>query len=112
VSLLWIFGLGSGSPAALPQLAARVTPRARLAASGHEIFGIVQSMAGDRLVVVKRTGDIVVVDASLAIAKDQFAEPSVGHAVVARGTYDALGALQADTLLHAKDNPDICLPDR
>ena len=109
---LAIFGLSTGPAAVLPQVAAHAVPRAPLALGQHEIFGIVRSIAGNTVIVVKRTGEVVVVDATEASSKFRFAEPTVGHALIARGTYGARGVFAADAIMHAKDNPRIWLPDR
>lgn len=109
---LAIFGVSAGPAAPLAQIALRPAPRAQLAAGEHEIYATVLEMYGTTLLVEKRNGDRVYVDASEAERKFRLAEPSVGHALIARGRYDSSGVLRADTLLHAKDNRQIWLPDR
>jgi len=108
---LAIFGLGSGTAAHLPQTHV-VDMRTQLAAGQHEIFGMVKAMTGERLTVVRRDGSTLIVDASAADRHYRMAEPSVGRALIARGAFDALGILHADTILHALQNPKMWQPDR
>ena len=65
-----------------------------------------------QLAVEKRDGSTVTVDTTLAEAKFRMAEPSIGHALLARGAYNADGVFEANTLLHAKDSRAMWYPDR
>ena len=86
---------------------------ARQARKGeHEIYGEVRAINDAKLTVEKRDGSMVTVDASPAQAKFRKAEPSIGHALLARGTYDGQGVLIANTILHAKPNPRMWYGDR
>jgi hypothetical protein len=78
----------------------------------HEVFGTVLSIAKGSLVLAKRNGARLTVDTGAAIRTLQFAEPTVGHGVLVRGTYKPDGAMTAETVLHAKDNARMWQPDR
>ncbi len=108
---LAIFGLGAAAPVALPPVA-YVDMRPKLAPGSHEIYGTVRSVSGNTIVIAKRTGEVVVIDATEAASKFRYAEPSVGHALIARGTYGERGVFKADTIMHAKNNPRIWFADR
>ena len=69
-------------------------------------------MKAGNIVIAKRTGDELHIDASLAQKASRFAEPTVGHALIARGTFDKSGVLQANIILHAKDSPALWPSDR
>jgi len=112
---LAIFGLG-GSPAtahgtAAPEIRASEMDVA-LQTGQHEIFGTVQAIDGSTIRVLKRTGELITVDAASAFANFQAAPPSVGHGILVRGLFDAAGILHAETLLHAKDERTMWPPDR
>jgi hypothetical protein len=108
---LAIFGLGTGQAAALPRVAT-VDMRVPLAPGQHEFSGIVRKIDGARILVQRRNGILVTIDATLAVKNFQFAAPGVGHAVLARGSFDEKGVMHVDTLQHAKDNPALWQPDR
>ena len=108
---LAIFGLG-GSPGALPATRFAKPMAAVLPGGQHEIWGTVRAIDGAMLTVEQRNGDTVMVDDAPAFRKFQAAEPSVGHAVLARGTIDKAGVFHANILLHAKDAPALWQPDR
>lgn len=110
---LAIFGLGTAAAvSALPTPKPPVDMRAKLATGEHEIYGTVRAINNAKLTVEKRDGSTITVDASRAKARFRMAEPSVGHALLARGTYDGEGVFIANTILHAKDNPAMWYPDR
>jgi hypothetical protein len=108
---LSIFGLGKGAPAALPHPAAP-DMRAKLAPGQHEIYGTIRGINGDTLTVQKRDGSMLTVDASGAAEKYARAEPKIGKALVARGSFSLSAVLMADTVLHAKSSPAMWHPDR
>jgi hypothetical protein len=108
---LAIFGLSSAAAAKAP-FATRVAEPAPLFAGQHEIFGTVHAIDGATIVVQKRDGTLVTIDASQAAKDHNLAPVSVGHGVVARGTYNAAGAMAASVVLHAKDHMTAWLPDR
>jgi hypothetical protein len=109
---LAIYGLGTGAVVKAPLIAAKSPLRARLAPGHHEVFGTVVHQDGAELTVAKRDGDLVAVDGTEAFALSRAAEPSVGHGIIVRGIFGPGGVLQADTLLHAKDNPALWPADR
>jgi hypothetical protein len=107
---LSIFGLGNGAPAPLSKI---IVPnmRVKLAPGEHEIYGTVKAIDGVKLTMQKRDGSTLVVDSSRAEAQHAKAQPQVGKALVARGTYSA-GVMEASAVLHAKSNPAMWYPDR
>jgi outer membrane protein assembly factor BamB len=108
---LSIFGLSNGPAAALPH----VTPpnmRVKLGGGEHEIYGTVKAIDGAKMTVQKRDGSTLTVDASRAEAAHAKAQPEVGKALVARGTYSPSGVMDASAVLHAKNNPTMWYPDR
>lgn len=109
--MLTIFGTGAKKGMSLPEvrIAAMQVP---LAEGQHEIFGTVRSITGAVITVAKRDGEMLRVDATDAMKGFRFAQPRVGHALVARGRYTQAGVLKAKTLLHAKDNPGLWPEDR
>jgi hypothetical protein len=108
---LAIFGLGTGPAAALPRVIAP-NMRVKLGAGEHEIYGTVRAIDGAKLTVQKRDGSTLIVDASSAEAQHAKAQPEIGKALVARGAYSAAGVLEANAVLHAKNNPAMWYPDR
>jgi outer membrane protein assembly factor BamB len=108
---LSIFGLGKGAAAALPHVAAP-NMRVKLGAGEHEIYGTVKAIDGAKLTVQKRDGSTLIVDVSRAEAQHAKAQPQIGKALVARGTYSSAGVMQASAALHAKNNPAMWYPDR
>jgi|HubBroStandDraft_1064217.scaffolds.fasta_scaffold09864_3 hypothetical protein len=109
---LAIYGLGAGAGVKAPLIAAKTPVRVPLAKDHHEVFGTVVHQEGAELTVAKRNGDLIAVDGTEAFALSRAAQPSVGHGIIVRGTYGASGVLEADTLLHAKDNPALWPADR
>lgn len=108
---LAIFGLSSASAATIPALAATAA-LAPLPRGMHELYGIVRAIDGAMLLVETRTGSRVKIDDSLAAKEFHMAEPSVGNAVLARGTFNGADVLQAEWLLHAKKRPAMWPADR
>ena len=93
---LAIFGLGTSGAAIVARTAAVVkTP-------GHQLFGTIRSIDGERFALETRTGQSVTVDASKAMQEHKSVPPVVNSNVLVRGDYDASGVLQANTILHAK----------
>jgi hypothetical protein len=79
----------------------------------HQIYGTVQAMDGDTLLLRRRGGSTVKVDMAAARRNFMVAEPAVGKAALVRGdTYDAAGRLVAGFVLHAKKNPALWGEDR
>jgi hypothetical protein len=108
---LTIFGLGGSREATLPAIR-HVDMRVPLAQGEHEIYGTVESMKGATIMLRKRGGEQLRLDATDARRSSRFAEPAMGHGLMARGTFDAAGVLQADVIGHAKDHPAMWPADR
>jgi hypothetical protein len=108
---LTIFGPGGTKMAHLPHIHV-VDTRPNLAPGEHEIYGTVRSMKAANIVVAKRGGDELRIDATQAQKTYHFAEPAVGHALIARGTIEKSGVMQASAILHAKDSPALWPSDR
>jgi hypothetical protein len=109
--MLTIFGTGANKDVSIPSVKID-DMQVPLAPGEHEVYGVVQSIKGTTIIVTQRRGELLRVDATHAKKNFRFAAPSVGHALVARGTYTKAGVLDADSLLHAKDNPAIWPADR
>lgn len=109
--MLTILGPGASGKLALPKIR-HVDMRMPLAAGEHEIYATMRSMKGTTLTVEKRDGQTLRLDATDAKRLKRFAEPSVGHALIARGTFDKSGVLQASIVLHAKDHSALWPADR
>jgi hypothetical protein len=108
---LSIYGLGTGPAAVAPAIRTNAI-RTALPDGQHEISGTVQNIEGSTIMIVNRAGDLIKVDAASAFANFKAAPPSVGHGILVRGTIDEAGVLNAETVLHAKDNPAMWQPDR
>jgi hypothetical protein len=52
------------------------------------------------------------IDYTLAAKNYRMAQPSVGKALLARGTIDATGVMHADAIQHARQSSKMWLPDR
>jgi hypothetical protein len=109
--MLTIFGPGGSKKAVLPAIR-HTDMRVALAPGEHEIYGTVRSMEGNAIVVAKRNGEPLRIDASEARRVSHYAPASLGHALIARGTYDKSGALLADTILHAVNHSAMWPQDR
>jgi len=108
---LSIFGLGASSPASLPKVKT-VSMRVPLAAGEHEVFGMVKSIVGNTVTIARRGGGLLSIDYTLAAKNYRMAQPSVGKALVARGTIDATGVMHATAIQHAHQSSKMWLPDR
>lgn len=108
---LQIFGLGAGPGALVPAVRNGATGAA-LAAGQHEVTGRVRAIEGSKVTLVKRDGALLTVDAAMAIALGQSNPPRMDAAFLARGAIDDAGILHAESLLRAKANAAIWLPDR
>jgi hypothetical protein len=72
---------------------------------------MVRQTSGYMLVVEKRDGKTITVDATDAAANFKLALPSVGHALLARGTMQA-DLMKAAVVGHAPDHAEVWPPDR
>lgn len=109
--MLTIFGLGGSRVAHLPPIHV-VDTRPKLAPGEHEIYGTVRSMKAGDITVTRRTGEEQRINATDAQKTFRYAPPAVGHALIARGTLDKSGVMQASVILHAKDSPALWPSDR
>ena len=110
---LAIFGL-SGARIREPVLPVplAVDMRVALAPGRHEIYGTVRAIHGDAITIQTRKGQVMTVDSSTAAKTFDKAQPWIGHALMARGTFAANGVLKADIVMHAKDHPVMWQADR
>ena len=108
---LAIFGIGapSGSPLPKPRI---VAMRAPLAAGEHEVFGIVKSIVGQTVTIARRDGKMLTIDYTLAQKAYRMAQPSIDHALLARGAIDGAGVMHATSMQHARQSPKMWLSDR
>lgn len=109
--MLTIFGPGGNRIAHLPHIHV-VDRRATLAPGEHEIYGTVRSMKAADITITRRTGEELRINATDAQKTFRYAPPAVGHALIARGTLDKTGVMQASAILHAKDSPVLWPSDR
>jgi hypothetical protein len=68
----------------------------------HEVTGTLVSVSGKHLIVRTRTGAMVHVDDSAAVAHERTAVLVLGEPFDVRGDYDAAGVLRAAAITHAK----------
>jgi len=108
---LAIFGIGAAAPVTLPKVKA-VSTRAPLAAGEHEVYGMVKSISGNLVTVARRGGIMLTIDDTQAAKNFRMAEPSVGKALLARGTIDASGVMHANAMQHARQSSKMWWPDR
>lgn len=109
--MLTIFGPGGGAKANFPKIR-HVDMRLPLKPGEHEIYGTVASLDDALVVVKKRGGETVRINASPARQAHNYAPPQVGRALIARGSFDKAGVLVADTILHAVNHPAMWPADR
>jgi hypothetical protein len=107
-----IFGLSSAPAATIPTSARAAIVRAPLLVGEHEIFGTVRAIDGWSVTVARRDGSLVTVDTLAAAQNHSFAQPSVGHGIIVRGTFSGRNAMTARVVLHAKDHASMWLSDR
>ena len=108
---LSIFGIGAPASSPLPKVKI-VSMRVPLAAGEHEVFGIVKSMQGNTVTIARRGGTMLTIDYTQAEKNFRMAEPSMGHALVARGTIDGAGVMHASSMQHAHQSAKMWLSDR
>jgi hypothetical protein len=99
-----IFGLGPAG--ALPAVAAP-----QPAVSQHEIYGTVTGLNGVLLVLQTRTGTLVLVNPTAAIAADQAIKLMIDKPVRVVGDFNSLGVLLATAITKAKNSPEAWPPD-
>lgn len=111
--MLTIFALGGiTKTVALPAIEPGDV-RVPLARGEHEIYGTVLAMEREFVTIRTRKGNRVRIDTSGARRASRFAQPSLGHALFARGRYAGGDALfLADTVQHAVNHPVMWPADR
>ena len=79
----------------------------------HRIFGWLVSVNGDRLVLQRRNGQLLKVDAAPAIARIRVSQPLFrGKATVVTGTFTSGGAFSATAIVRAAPRQTHWAPDR
>ena len=84
----------------------------QISASGNQVSGWVDGINGTELMIRKRNGTHVTIDAKPAQDAFQSAPIGMEEALTAEGTYDAQGVLHAQRILRAKDSRDLWPPDQ
>lgn len=108
-----IFGFsGSAAEAPMANLGHVEPARAHLPQGEHEIFGMVRAFRGSIIVLARRDGALVTVDARDALRQARFAQPTVGHGVMVRGRYNGARTFVASYVFHAKDHAAMWYSDR
>jgi len=108
--MLTIFGPGGARHAKLPKIAAAA--RLKLPPGTHEVYGTVEYLKSAAIMIRKRDGVPLRLDAGDAMRNFRYAAAAIGHVLVARGTYDKAGVLHAESVLHAKDRSALWPADR
>jgi PQQ enzyme repeat len=106
-----IFGL-LGSKKAATSLTPALKPAKAIAGAPHEVTGTLVAMSGAQLTLRTRTGELVRVDGSDAIARQRNAGLFVGEPFGAMGARDSAGVLHALVIVRAKRSPATWPPDR
>jgi hypothetical protein len=101
---LAIFGIG---PAGTLSAAAAPQP----AINQHEIYGTITAVDGGSLTIETRTGTLLPVDATAAIAANQTVNLKVDKPVRVVGDFNSSGVLVASAITHAKNSPESWPPD-
>ena len=109
---LAIFGPTTKGAAAVMPVAAAAVPAPQIAGSPNQVSGWIDGINGTTLMLRKRDGTPVTVNAAPAEAAFQAAPLAMEEAITAEGSYDASGVLQAQTILRAKDSRDLWPPDQ
>jgi hypothetical protein len=87
-------------------------PGPELVKEEHQISGYVRKVDGNHLTVETRDNKTVVVDATQAQQSFHYSVVAVGKALIAGGSYDSKGVLQAVYVLRAKPSSMAWPPDR
>jgi hypothetical protein len=115
---LAIFGLGTPASRPSPNTFAALArnqsppPGFELLTGQHAIWGIIQNVTQDELVLKTRAGQLVHVDLTQALQAGNVAAPVPGEAAIVLGTYAAGGILVATNLEHAKQQPSLWPQDQ
>lgn len=78
-----------------------VVPRAQSLATGHRIYGFIQSLSGSRMVITNRKGAAIVVDVHAALSS---VRPFRGRPVIVFGTVEANGVIEATAVWRSFPN--------
>lgn len=81
-------------------------------AEEHQIAGTVRKLQGTRFTLETRNQKMVEVEAAKARNLSRFPAIAVGNGVVASGSYDPKGVMQAETVFRSKSSPATWPPDR
>src|SRR6516164_1432674 len=84
----------------------------RIPASGRKVSGWVDGINGTELMIRKRNGTHVTIDAKPAQDAFQSVPISMEEAITAEGNYDAQGVLHAQTIVRAKNSRKLWPPDK
>jgi hypothetical protein len=87
-------------------------PVVRYTGTKHEIYGTAVSITHETMMLRTRAGTLLAVDLSAARATSDVPQTATGQPVIVRGDYDASGNFKARYVLHAKNDPELWLPDR
>jgi len=110
---LAIFGpITAGAAVATSVPASSGVVASQIPASGSQVSGWVDQITGTELVLRKRNGDHVAIDAKPAEAAFQSVPIGMEEAITAEGNYDAQGVLHAQTIVRAKDSVALWPPDQ
>jgi hypothetical protein len=74
---------------------------------GHEVFGVIDSVAANRIRLRLRNGSFATVDARKAVQDGNAIPFAIGEAVGADGAYAAAGVFAASGVFKAKDSPTL-----
>jgi hypothetical protein len=105
---LEIFGLGAPKAAAPARVAAAPTPAAP---HGHGLWGTVTSVNGTSVTLTLRNGKTVPLDISAIQPGLAMIRFKPGDKVLVRGGYAAHGTLKTESVVRAKDSPELWGPD-
>ena len=97
---LAIFGLTSAPVMEEAKLQQLIVPAQKPA--GALFWGSVKSIKGSQIVLVLRSGELLQVDLSAALAKGMTIEPVVGENVTVNGQFNGHGVLEARSMSRAK----------
>ena len=109
--MLTIFGPGGSRVAHLPPIhLLDITQAACAGGTSNVRHSAQRESEGNRH--YQSSGEALRIDATDAEKTLHFAQPAVGHALIARGKFEKSGVLQASAILHAKDSPALWQADR
>jgi outer membrane protein assembly factor BamB len=107
---LAIFGLTTAGATSVQVSSGVVT--SQIPVSGSQVSGWIDQINGTELVLRKRDGTHVTIDAKPAEDALQSVPIGMEEAITAEGNYDAQGVLHAQTIVRAKDSVALWPPDQ